>query len=118
VDPFGPSIVDERLQAIIGSEETRSGCHKVNVLRKEKGLSTLDVVLVTMEKDPLRASSVEEEKLSSSSTRLRMLGRRLRPPLKIWQRGQGPYVIGLTGGSASGSVHCRQTIVMKCCSLD
>jgi phosphopantetheine adenylyltransferase len=102
VDPFGPSIVDERLEAIIGSEETKSGCDKVNELRKEKGLSTLDVVLVGMEKDPLRASAVEEEKLSSSSLRLRLLGRQLRPPLRTWERGTGPYVIGLTGGSASG----------------
>ena len=44
----------------------------------------------------------EEEKVSSSTTRLRLLGTRLKPALREWDRSTGPYLIGLTGGSASG----------------
>ena len=32
-DPFGPSIVDKDIQAIIGSEETEAGCRMVNEKR-------------------------------------------------------------------------------------
>ena len=32
-DPFGPSIVEEDLEAIIGSEESKLGCQKVNEKR-------------------------------------------------------------------------------------
>ena len=32
-DPFGPSIVEDDLEAIIGSEESKLGCQKVNEKR-------------------------------------------------------------------------------------
>jgi phosphopantetheine adenylyltransferase len=32
-NPFGPSIVDGELDAILGSEETERGCQKVNEKR-------------------------------------------------------------------------------------
>jgi phosphopantetheine adenylyltransferase len=33
-DPFGPSIVEEDLEAIVGSDETEGGCKKVNEKRQ------------------------------------------------------------------------------------
>ena len=42
---------------------------------------------------------LEETKISSSNKRIRLLGECLRPPLKVVSH---PYIIGLTGGSASG----------------
>ena len=35
-DPFGPSIVDERLECIVVSEETMKGGNMVNDKRREK----------------------------------------------------------------------------------
>ncbi len=60
------------------------------------------MILVETESDPLRGDSgVEEEKISSSSGRIRLLGETLRPPINQWEKGQ-PYVIGMIGTSAGG----------------
>ena len=101
-DPFGPSIVLPELQCIVGSQETERGCQAVNARRAEAGLAQLDTVLINMAEDAGRLEGVEEEKISSSSGRIRLLGSRLQPPLRSWQRDSGPYLLGLTGGSASG----------------
>ena len=101
-DPFGPSIVLPELQCIVGSQETERGCQAVNARRAEAGLAQLDTVLINMAEDAGRLEGVEEEKISSSSGRIRLLGSRLKPPLRSWQRDSGPYLVGLTGGSASG----------------
>lgn len=45
---------------------------------------------------------MEEAKVSSSSNRIRMLGNKLKPTPRSWNWQEGPYVIGLTGGIASG----------------
>lgn len=102
-DHFGPSIVLPELQCIVGSQETERGCRAVNVKRAEAGLAQLDTELISMAEDPARLLGVEEEKISSSSGRIRLLGSDLRPGGgKSWDRDTGPYLIGLTGGSASG----------------
>ena len=101
-DPFGPSVVLPELQCIVGSQETDRGCQAVNARRAEAGLTQLDTVLVSMAEDAGRLEGVEEQKISSSSGRIRLLGSRLQPALRSWQRDSGPYLVGLTGGSASG----------------
>uniref|UniRef100_A0A3Q1KDI0 Bifunctional coenzyme A synthase n=1 Tax=Anabas testudineus TaxID=64144 RepID=A0A3Q1KDI0_ANATE len=96
-DPFGESIVDPLLQCIVVSEETRKGGEAVNKKRIENGLPVLVLHEIQLLKDAHRTET-EEEKISSSSLRSRLLGTLLDtshlPPL--------PYVIGLTGGSGSG----------------
>ena len=100
-DPFGPAITIPELRCIVGSQETERGCIAINQRRKEKGMEELDVHLIhIIEAEGKRQE--EEVKVSSSTTRLRMLGTRLKPALRQWDRGTGPYLIGLTGGSASG----------------
>ena len=45
-DPYGPSIVDPMLGCIVVSEETKKGGDAVNEKRKEKYLSTLQILVV------------------------------------------------------------------------
>lgn len=101
-DPFGPSIVDPLLECIVGSQETERGCKAVNQKRKERNLAELDIHLISLVKDNNRQAEHEEEKVSSSTARVRLLGTRLIEMRKPWERSKGPYIVGLTGGSASG----------------
>ncbi|KAE9978752.1 hypothetical protein EG327_007275 [Venturia inaequalis] len=56
-DPFGPTITDEDIDALIISAETRAGGKAVNEKRQEKSWKTLDV----LEVDVLDADEQEEE---------------------------------------------------------
>ncbi|XP_044253000.1 bifunctional coenzyme A synthase-like [Tribolium madens] len=99
-DPFGPSITDPTMEMIVVSEETVKGGQKINEIRLKKQMKTLDVHSVKLIDEPY-PNSHEELKISSSTCRIRLLGTLLRPVIKknIPNR---PYVIGLTGGVASG----------------
>ncbi|XP_053309433.1 bifunctional coenzyme A synthase [Spea bombifrons] len=100
-DPFGPSVTDPELKCIVVSEETRRGAVSVNNRRLENALSELAVYEIQLVKDPLHSVN-EEDKISSSSLRNRLLGTLLIPSTGNPNISAKPYVIGLTGGSGSG----------------
>ncbi|XP_072230285.1 bifunctional coenzyme A synthase [Leuresthes tenuis] len=100
-DPFGVSIVDPLLKCIVFSEETRKGGEAVNKKRIENGLPALVLHEIQLLKDA-HHTEIEEEKISSSSLRSRLLGTLLTPPKDTSHLPPLPYVIGLTGGSGSG----------------
>lgn len=66
-------------QLLVASEETLRGAYKVNQLRQQKGLGILDIHPISLIGDS-HATAEEEDKISSSSLRKRLLGTRLRPP--------------------------------------
>lgn len=102
-DPCGPSGTDDDLQLLVVSEETIKGGPVVNSKRKENNLPELDVFninLVGESPTDLAESLKSEGKLSSSAERMRLLGK-LRIP-QNHPKGEGCYVIGVTGGIASG----------------
>nr|XP_033775250.1 bifunctional coenzyme A synthase [Geotrypetes seraphini]XP_033775251.1 bifunctional coenzyme A synthase [Geotrypetes seraphini] len=101
LDPYGPSITDSALKCIVVSEETRKGGSSVNKKRLENNLPELAVHEIQLVKDS-QHTEIEEEKISSSSIRIRLLGSLLQPPKKNVNIPSHPYVIGLTGGSGSG----------------
>ncbi|XP_023264882.1 bifunctional coenzyme A synthase [Seriola lalandi dorsalis] len=100
-DPFGVSVVDPLLQCIVVSEETRKGGEAVNKKRIENGLPVLVLHEIQLLKDA-HHTETEEEKISSSSLRSRLLGTLLTPAKDTSHLPPVPYVIGLTGGSGSG----------------
>ncbi|XP_020641230.3 bifunctional coenzyme A synthase [Pogona vitticeps] len=109
-DFFGPSITDSDLKCIVVSEETLKGGLAVNKRRMENGLAELAIHTVQLAIDPLHAKN-EEEKVSSSSLRSRLLGTLLRPPRKDSSLPSHPYIIGLTGGTGSGKTSIAQHLV-------
>lgn len=100
-DPLGVSVEDPLLECIVVSEETRRGGEAVNKKRIENGLPALVLHEIQLLKDA-HHSEIEEEKISSSSLRTRLLGTLLTPPKDTSHLPPLPYVIGLTGGSGSG----------------
>ena len=123
-DPFGPAIFDSTLEAIVVSDETIAGGHKINDIRREKGMKELEVISISLIPDNDKETSFEEDKVSSSSLRIRKLGTLLKEPLlrevidariEEWGLKNGnsslkPYLIGLTGGIASGKSSIAQVM--------
>ena len=103
-DTAGPSGTDDDLQLLVLSQETIKGGPYVNEVRKTNNLPELDVHVIDMISDDvsdLAESFHSDNKMSSSAQRIRQLGTLLKEPLKPRRRDY-PYVIGLTGGIASG----------------
>jgi phosphopantetheine adenylyltransferase len=77
MDPYGPTITDESITALVISKETRSGGNAVNVKREEKGWNPLEVfevdVLDAGEEDVV--DETFQSKLSSTEIR-RILSQR------------------------------------------
>lgn len=107
-DMFGPTITDPDLQCIVVSDETKKGGDIVNQERQKKGYSALDVYVIDLVQDQCHGQ-FEEAKISSSSLRKRLLGTLINPVKPNKSIPSSPYVLGLTGGIASGkSAICKR----------
>lgn len=107
-DMYGPTKDDPTFEMIVVSEETKRGGDKVNEMRLKKNLNKLDIHVVKLVNDNNRREH-EESKISSSNQRIRLLGTRLQAP-RLKDKPLKPYIIGLTGGIASGKSSVAQKI--------
>lgn len=106
-DLYGPTITDKDLDCIVVSEETIRGAQKINAARVSKGWHELSVHVVHLLEDCNQLNKdamarLHEKKVSSSLLRIQKLGTILRPPVPNDSIPDRPYLIGLTGGIASG----------------
>lgn len=71
-DPYGPTITEESISAIVVSKETRAGGEAVNKKREEKGWKTLEIFEVDV-LNPAEAGGGDEGSFASkiSSTEIR-----------------------------------------------
>ncbi|CAH1954558.1 unnamed protein product [Acanthoscelides obtectus] len=100
-DPFGPAVVDDTMQLLVISQETIQGGMKINEIRKANDLPELHLLPLQLIDEPNPGPN-EEKKISSSNTRIRMLGTVIHPIIPNTKIPRSPYIIGLTGGIASG----------------
>ncbi|XP_030561161.1 bifunctional coenzyme A synthase [Drosophila novamexicana] len=100
-DPFGPTQHDPDMDMIVVSAETLRGGQKVNEIRASKQLRQLDIFAIDIVESNVH-DGIHESKVSSSNTRIDLLGTRWRQPEARPQLPVRPYIIGLTGGIASG----------------
>lgn len=110
-DPIGPAGTVPNLKCLVVSKETEKGIIFVNEARQKNSLQHLEahiIDIITEETDVfIPGKSDAEEKMSSTIERHKLLGKLLRPvngnPRKRQhESSQRPYIIGLTGGIASG----------------
>lgn len=102
-DPIGPAGTDPNYGCLIVSEETIKGGLYVNSVREQNGLNKLDIHAIDLVADSDSGiPGQEDEKMSSTGQRHRLLGSLVRPVQRRQHPDGHPYVIGLTGGIASG----------------
>lgn len=105
-DAIGPAGTEPEFQCLVVSKETEKGGHLVNDIRKNKGLGVLDIHVLDVVADEgvdkvHGKCSGKDDKISSTLERHKLLGTLLKPVRKDKGK-QQPYIIGLTGGIASG----------------
>ncbi|XP_039964772.1 bifunctional coenzyme A synthase isoform X1 [Bactrocera tryoni] len=110
-DPFGPTKSDPNMDMIVVSAETLKGGHKVNEVRTKNNLRPLEIHCVGLVESTDLSGGPKEKKMSSSNTRIDLLGTRLKQPEPRPNICDKPYIIGLTGGIASGkSIMCDRLL--------
>lgn len=100
-DMIGPLRTESNLDVLVVSRETITGANAVNDIRRANNLPEIQihcVDLIDLETD----EEGKEKKVSSSNQRMDLLGTRLKEPEPNPNLPNYPYIVGLTGGIASG----------------
>ncbi|OQR79260.1 bifunctional coenzyme A synthase-like, partial [Tropilaelaps mercedesae] len=120
-DPYGPTVQDATLQCLYVSDETFKGGLMVNEERAKRGFEPMTLYNVSLLQNYNRIETFMDEKISSSSQRIALLGKVLRTPEPNPTIPERPYVIGLTGGICSGKSNITKTLEslgVTCISAD
>jgi phosphopantetheine adenylyltransferase/dephospho-CoA kinase len=123
-DGFGPAVTDRALEAIVVSEETKKGGEMCNEKRSQASMAPLAVVVMPLVDEGVAehgAAVGEENKVSSTDKRRALLGRLRGGGEAHWRRHSAsdmPYVIGLTGGIASGKSTARRLLMEMSAARD
>lgn len=104
-DPYGPTVLDASLECLYVSDETLKGGHMVNEERNKRGYPPMTLHNVSLVQNFCKEESFMDDKISSSSHRISLLGKVLREPQPNQNIPRSPYVIGLTGGICTGKTH-------------
>ncbi|XP_055935463.1 bifunctional coenzyme A synthase-like [Argiope bruennichi] len=98
-DVYGPTITLPDIDCLVVTTETRIGGEKVNNERKNRGMSEVKLHIIDVVENTDRSKD-EDEKLSSSTKRMHLLGK----PLKISKPSliSKPYCVLLRGHPLSG----------------
>eukprot|EP01031_Cornospumella_fuschlensis_P037644 gene37644-45729_t len=68
-EPYGPAIVDSKLQALVVSSETIMGAFKINDIRRERGMLPLDILVLNRGDAAILSSSfIREQKAKVTSS--------------------------------------------------
>ncbi|KAB7494892.1 Bifunctional coenzyme A synthase, partial [Armadillidium nasatum] len=110
IEPLGPTSYDPDMEMIVVSEETKKGVTLINDYRRDHCLNELKSYCIRIFEDTIKHNQEEEDKYSSSSQRMRLLGTRLKEVKPNPNIPEYPYVIGLTGGSASGKTNIAKKL--------
>ena len=69
-DPYGPTVDDEGIDAIVVSLETEPTAIKINNIRKEKGFKPMDIITIDMvlaeDGKPISSTRIREGEIDSS----------------------------------------------------
>lgn len=106
-DAFGPTKSDPNIDMLVVSTETLRGGVKVNEIRKTNQLNALQIHCIDLMEVETNEEG-KEKKISSSNQRVELLGTLLKEPEPKPYLPISPYIIGLTGGIASGKTSISQ----------
>lgn len=106
-DAFGPTKSDPNIDMLVVSTETLQGGINVNEIRKAIQLPVLQIHCIDLFEVETNEEG-KEKKISSSNQRVDLLGTLLKEPEPNSFLPISPYIIGLTGGIASGKTSISQ----------
>ncbi|XP_003740269.1 bifunctional coenzyme A synthase [Galendromus occidentalis] len=120
-EPFGPTIRDRSLQCLCVSDETIKGGLKVNEERANKDFPPMALFNVSLLPEQNKMEKFMDDKISSSSKRIALLGEILRKPRAHPSFPEYPFVVGLTGGICAGKSRILtifESLGLTCISAD